>query len=373
MGLKAFTFDTGLTDAFVALGYDLYRDDPSFVPPLEAALRAQLEPWFPFYGRVGHQHCRFLALAGGRPVARALASVHPGLHDRDGTPVGAVGFFESVDDYAAAGDVLQTAVEWLQARGLRRIWGPLNFDVWHGYRFMTRGFEQDRFLGEPYNKPYYADLFARSGFGVRQRWNSFELNAADLDGLAAPGASDYRRLLVQGYRFEPFDVRRFEASLQTLHQGLSDSFAGFLGFTPISYAEFREVAGVARHAVEPRCSTFIYDERGVLAGFTTVFRDLAGALTAMQGRDSLLAQARFFWERRRARRLMVHLGGATRAEAARHSGLARAGVHHTLRCIREAGQQVLVTLVAAGNPVRKLYGSCAADERREYVLCELQR
>ncbi len=373
--MRAFTFDPALTDAFVAFGEDLYRGDSSWVPPLAAELRRQLAPSFPFYARPGHEHRRFLALANGRPVARALASVHPGLRDDDGTQVGAVGFFESVPDFAAAEDVLAAAVDWLEGRGRRRVWGPLRFDIWHGYRFKTRGFDEEKLLGEPDNKPYYPELFTRFGFAERQHWNSFALGGPEgLEGLSAPGAEDYQRLTARGYLFEPFDTRRFDASVEKLHEVLSDSFSRFLGFTPVGRDEFRQVMGVACQAIEPRTSHFFYDETRTLAGFGIALRDLAPAVRAMGGRSGPLARLAFLRHRRRARRLLLHLGGITRAEMAKRSGLARAAVYHMLCRVREAGfTDVHATLVAAGSPMRRHYGAFAADRRREYTLFELRR
>lgn len=351
MGLKEFTFDPSLTDAFVALGEDLYRGDAAWVPPLESEVRRQLDPSFAFYGRPGHDHRRFLAFSGGRPAARALASIHPGLRDLDGTPVGAVGFFESTPDHFAAGEVLGAAVAWLEERGLHRVWGPLQFDIWHGYRFKTRGFDEERLLGEPDNKPYYPEQFARFGFTERRRWNSFPLGGpGGLEELAAPGREDYERLTAQGYRFEPFDTARFDESADLLHRVLSDSFSRFLGFTPVEPAEFREALGAARRAIDPRCSHFFYDEAGVPAGFSVALRDLA------------------------PRRLLLHLGGITRAASARRNGLARAAVHHTLHRVRQAGySDVHATLVAGGSPMRRHYGPFASDRRREYALFEVRR
>lgn len=371
MGLTQFTFDQGLTERFLDLGYDLYRGDPRFIPPSRKGLMAQLSPNFPFYGRSGHEHQRFLATVGGRPVARALASIHPGLRDADGTPLGAVGFFEAIDDPVVGHEVLGAAVDWLRARGLRRIWGPLNFDIWHGYRLMTRGFETRAFFGEPYNKPYYPEIFERAGFVVRQRWNSLEIEGPEpLERLLAPG--EERGTVPAGYRIEAFGARSFPDSVERLHSILTASFSSFLGFTSIPLGEFRELMAPARHAVDQECSLFFYDEQGELAAFAGVFREVSEAVRAMGGGDSWPARLRFLWHRRRARRAMMHLGGITPREAAKRNGIARVLFPVVLRRLKARGyESVLVTLIAAGNPVRRLYRELAADPRRAYALYEL--
>jgi hypothetical protein len=38
--------------------------------------------------------------------------------------------------------------------------GAGEFRHWHGYRLMTRGFEEKTFYGEPYNKIYWVFLAA---------------------------------------------------------------------------------------------------------------------------------------------------------------------------------------------------------------------
>lgn len=254
MGLKSFTFEREPTARFVDFAYELYRGDPVWVPPLRGETLSQLSPRFAFYARPGNDHRRFLALAGGRVVARVAATVNGALKDSDGGPVGAVGFFEAADDYAATEEVLGAAVQWLRtAHGIRRIQGPLNFDIWHGYRFMTRGFERERFYGEPYNRPYYPEFFQRFGFSVYRRWNSFELpGSLPATALSSTGGLSCRDFEARGYRFEPFARRPFDECLSLLHGVLTQSFASFPGYTPIAPAEFHELMSLARHVLHRR-------------------------------------------------------------------------------------------------------------------------
>jgi hypothetical protein len=203
--------------------------------------------------------------------------------------------------------------------------------------------------------------------------NSFELpGSLREEGLGPPGRRSWRDLAASGYRFEPFGARPFETSVALLHEVLTRSFTAFPGYTPIGLPEFRGLMGLARDVIHPRCSTFAFDDAGSLAGFATVFVDVADAVRAMNGGTSPVSRVRFLWRRRAARRLLLHLGGITSAEAARHSGLGRALFQRTIGLVRDERCDALIgSLIARGNPVRRFFGSYAADERREYALYEV--
>ncbi len=280
----------------------------------------------------------FVAFAGGRTAARAVATITPGLRDADGTAVGTIGSFAAEDESAGL-EVLAAAKDWLRGSGLRRVLGPMNGDIWHGYRFMTRGFDRPPLAGEPRNPATYPALFERAGFRVCRLWNTFELDRDALHDLLARFDD---AVLPAGYRASCF--ADCPAAVETLHAVLLSSFSGFLGFTPISLADFRGlVSGDA--AVHPGASLLVFDEKAEAVGFVVVFRDPHS--------DSLL----------------LHLGGITSEEARKKSGVVRASFREALLRLRAQGAtRVMATLVARGNPVRRLYGPYAADDRREYAL-----
>jgi len=376
MAIKTFGFDPRLTEQFIHIVYDIYRGDERWIPPFEEETRRQLSRDYPFYRISGNARRNFLALAGGRIIGRVSAMVNSALKDRDGTPVGTVGFFECQEDYAAASDLLNAAVAWLnEAHGLRRIWGPMNFDIWRAYRFMTRGFELAPFYGEPYNRPWYPEFFRRFGFGVKEEWDSIEISGRDnLEALLSKGEERYRQLVEKGYRFEPFNFHRLDDGLRMLHASLTDSFSGFLGYTPISVAEFSALFSSFRHALDPRLAACSYDEGGRLAGFAIALLDLADAVRATRGRRNLAARLRFLTCCRRARRINFYVGGVTREEQAKASGLGRAGYAYIVRRILEAGYEEMVqSLIVKNGFSHALAGPFRKNIRREYALYELNR
>jgi hypothetical protein len=305
--------------------------------PLEASVRAE---------RAGQARW-FVTGGGGRSLARVRASAPPELRDRDGERVGTVGSLEAADARAAV-DVLERAVAWLAERGLRRVWAPMNGDIWHGYRAMTRGFDLEPYLGEPRTPPAHAEWLEAAGFAVHQRWHSFELGGRPaLDELASAHAAARRGLAALGYRVVTLEGMSLGEIATRLHALLDRSFSGFLGYTTIGPAEFRHVLAPAGPALQRCASVFVMDAAGADAGFAVVFDDLASPVP----------------------RSLLHLGGLV--PEARLQGVARGVLGDVAARLRSLDRpSVLVTLVAEGSRVRRLFGRFAEDRRREYALFE---
>lgn len=369
MAIEAFLDDPARAREFARFAGDHYRDDNGWVLPRPEEVLARLSPRFYSDHGPGSDARHFLARAGGRVVGRISAMVHPSLVDGDGSPVGTVGHFESIDDRAVAGDLLGAATSWLRdARSIRRVWGPLNFDIWHGYRLMTGGFGERPFPGEPYNKPAYPEYFEESRFRPLQHWDSVEIRGREaLEALALSGAGRYRLVRRRGYRFVPFDRQRFSDELGKLHALVLASFRRFPGFTPISSRRFERLLAPRREAFDPRFFSFVHDADDRPVAFSGAFPDLTAALAACRGRRGPLTRARWFLARRRVDRVLFYLGGVIPRE--RGKGIGRGGLHHAIRRFVEAGHdRVLFALMARGNSVRRLLGELAPTPMRQYTL-----
>jgi len=376
MAIKDFTFDPVLIDFFVDFGYELYKGDTHWIPPLRKELYSQLSPEFLFYRKRGNYHRHFLATSNGKIVGRVSAMINQDLRDKDGTPVGTMGFFECIDDYGVAKDLFDSAIEWLCAeQRVRRIWGPMNFDIWHGYRLMTLGFDQKTFYGEPYNKLYYPDFFERYGFTAKQYWDSVEITGREiLEKMIVRGKEQYQVLVRREYRFEQFKMRDYKDELHKLHWVLTKSFGSFLGFTPISFEEFFQLFAKGRYAVLPRLSVFAYDENNELAGFAVALLELSDAILAMNGKDNLVSKLKFLYKRRFVNRINFYIGGVTPEEAAKKTGLGRAGFYYVIhQMLKEGFESLLLTLRLKGNKAHGLPGKYAPKPQKEYALYELNR
>jgi len=376
MAIKYFKFSPELIESFVRFSYDLYRGDANCIPPLRKELYAQLSPEFPYYQKSGNHHRHYLATSGRKIVGRISAMVNSDLRDGEGTPVGTVGFFECIQDYAVAQELLDSAIQWLQSEhNITRIWGPMNFDIWHGYRFMTHGFDQKLFYGEPYNKPYYRDFFERYGFTAKQIWDSVEINGrSHLEKINEKGAERYKELVESGYRFEQFDLQKFKEDLQKLHSILTQTFKEFIGFTPISFIEFEKIFTKTRYAFHPQLFSFVYNQGNALAGFAGAFLELSDAIRGINGKDNLFAKLKFLSYRRGVERILFYIIGVSPEEAVKSVGLGRAMFCYIINQILKCGYEtVIFALMARGNKVQGLLGEYMSKAQRSYTLYELRQ
>src|SRR5437867_7576792 len=110
---------------FAAVAREVQPPGSPWVRPLDAVLLDYLHPRRnPFYG--AGEGRAFLAADGGRDVGRVLAHVwrrHAALHAER---VGYFGFFECIDDPAAASALLDAAAAFARERGCSVLRGPFD-------------------------------------------------------------------------------------------------------------------------------------------------------------------------------------------------------------------------------------------------------
>jgi len=362
--IVAFESERRHVEPFVRLAHDLYRGDRRWLPPFRAEMLRDLSSAHPF--RPFLEQRNFLATRHGRPVARVSAFVNNRVTLEDG-PLGTLGHFESVDDPAIAEALIDRACTWLRDRGVRTVWGPMNGSVWMSYRFMTGGFEDMPFQGEPYNRPSYPGLFEAAGFEVLKRWQSTFSEGEELRGMVEKTRPRFERALGEGYRFRPLELSRFEDEMATLHRLISDSFAGFLGFHPIEVSTFLELFGGLRALCVPDLIQFALDPDGAIVGYVCSLPDHPRALRALGGETHPLARLRFLLSRGRpAQHVTIYLG-LVEAEQRRRSGLGGALAHLTTRSAHEAGVPLVSALMAEDSLARS-YSHQRTNRVHTYAL-----
>ena len=154
-----------LRAAFLEVNVRLYADDPNYIRPLDKDVEEVFDPAKNKAFRFGEVIRWILVDEKGEKIGRIAAFVNSRYRTKgDQYPVGGIGFFDCVNNQAAANLLFDTAKEWLVARGMEGMDGPINFgerDRWWG--LIVEGFQPPLYCMN-YNKPYYRQLFEGYGF-----------------------------------------------------------------------------------------------------------------------------------------------------------------------------------------------------------------
>ncbi len=151
---------------FLQLPVRLYRDVPQWIRPLDKDVEQVFDPELNKSFREGECSRWILRDEGGKTIGRVAAFVLKRTVNRgNDQPTGGMGFFECIDDQAAAFHLFDQCKRWLTERGMEAMDGPINFgsrEKWWG--LLVEGFDREPNYQCNYNFPYYAKIFEAYGF-----------------------------------------------------------------------------------------------------------------------------------------------------------------------------------------------------------------
>ena len=149
---------------FINFPHELYSGDNNYVPELYLNISEVLnEKKNPFY-----KHSKadlFLAKDDqGKVLGRIAAIQDNNYNEHHDSNVGFFGFFDVINDYNVAKQLLDTAYEWVKANGADQILGPTNFTTNDTAGVLVDGYDSPPTVMMTYNKPYYSQLLEKYGY-----------------------------------------------------------------------------------------------------------------------------------------------------------------------------------------------------------------
>ena len=159
---------------FAKLPFSIYKGNPYWVPPLIGSEIKDLDPEEnPFFN--GCDTCFWLARKNGKIVGRIGAIIHHRYNAKTGEKYGRITRPEFVDDAEVSDALFRTAEEWIRARGMEAVVGPLGFSNVDTQAVLVEGFDQLASVASVYHLPYYKEHFARLGYKKLLDWVEFNL------------------------------------------------------------------------------------------------------------------------------------------------------------------------------------------------------
>lgn len=254
--------DASRTHEFVELPFRLHASDPLWVPPLRQAVVAELAS-----PRLDKQ----LFLHGDEGRLAALVDVR--------LPFGQLGYFEAATEDAARG-LIAAGLEWLRARGVKQVVGPMNGGAHRLHRFQVTGFERPPFLFEPRNPPEHPRWFEASGFAPVKTWWTYEAPRPWFESLRQVLAPGVERAVRAGQRIVPLEGA---AALPRIHALLDAVWAGHVGYASLSHEEFVEAFAGALALMSNRTLGTVADSKGEDLGCAFMYPDWVDEVRSLRG------------------------------------------------------------------------------------------
>ncbi|MBV9742229.1 MAG: hypothetical protein JO099_00575 [Acidobacteriia bacterium] len=235
-GIEVVAADKAALKDFIELPYRLYKEDPHWVPPLRIAVKDLLNrAKHPFYKNAEAEF--FIARRDGRILGRVAAIFDRAYNQFHHENAGFFGFFECVDDVAAAEALLTTARRWVFERGARFLRGPVNPSTNYECGILIEGFDTDPMVMMTYNPPYYPVLMDRLGFRKAKDLLAYESTSEKVQ-LAKIERAARRMLTKHGVHVRPIDMKNFAAEVERVWEVYRSALAANWGFVPMSKEEF---------------------------------------------------------------------------------------------------------------------------------------
>lgn len=297
---------------FIDLPWQIYRNDPNWVPPLkeEVAFKLNTEE-HPYYQHSDLQV--FLAVQSGQVVGRIAACVNHNHNAYHQQQTAFFGFFECVDDHSVAAALFDAAQNWARIQGCNRLLGPFSMSIDEEVGFLFEGYDSKPVMQMPYNPPYYHDLCLEQGFSKAKDLYAWRKAFEDRP-VSMP--ENLSRL---GCVLRPLRPAELAAELDQIMEIYNTTFTRHWGYVPLTREEIRQMHDDLKEVLDPELVMFA-EINGRVAGFGIALPNYNEVLDKLNGRLGVIGVLKFLWWKRKIRSVRTFVVGV--AEEYRTSGLA---------------------------------------------------
>ena len=267
---------------FVDLPFEIYKNNPYWVPPLKSDELKNIEPDY-------HPALRFCSAAfwvayrDGKPVGRLGAIINHKYNKKTGKKLGRFSKLEFFDDEEVFRQLMDTAVGWMKEKGMDTVHGPLGYTNLDNQGLLVEGFDYLPSVASVYHLPYYQKHIENYGFRKEMDWVEFRLTIGE---KAVNKANRGAALLKKRFGF---NVVRFQTKKEVAGYAekvfdlLNQSFVSLPYVVPFDEETSRFYARKYLGIVDPQYLFFIEKEREPI-GFMLAVPSLSEALQKAHGK-----------------------------------------------------------------------------------------
>jgi GNAT superfamily N-acetyltransferase len=283
---------------FVRLPWQIYSNDPNWVPPLLMDMHNTLNPKKNALLRLG-PYCFMLAFKGDKPVGRIGVGLDERLNKAKQRKSGYMTLFESVEDYPTARALFDAGLAWLREKEAEEVTGPQSPSNGDDYRgLLIKGFDSPPVLLNSYNPRYYPQFFEQYGFEKDfDRYAYYYDLTNGLPERLQKGVEAVRRRY--NFRVRPINLRALRREMLIIKDIVERSMPDWPDMIPPSMEEIEAEAMKLKQLAQPELVLFIESSEGEPIGLSIALPDYNQVLAHLNGRLFPFGIIKFFWYKRR--------------------------------------------------------------------------
>jgi hypothetical protein len=267
---------------YIRFPFELYKDDPYWVPPL-------LADEYGFYNPKKNPNLRanpyklFLAYQDQQLAGRIMALINQRANDFRHEKLLRWTFLEAIDDKAVVLALLREVESWGKTQGMEFAVGPRGFSDEEPQGALVEGFDERALITTHYNRPYLIRYLEQDGYTKDVDWVCYRMYVPDT--LPEAYQAIYERILkhrqVTCSNFS--NKAELKPYIIPVLELLNETYKDLYGFTPLNQEEFKALAKKYLPILDPRFVHIIKDG-DQLVGFSIVMPDITEGLQKARGR-----------------------------------------------------------------------------------------
>lgn len=282
---------------FLQFPITLYKHESNWIRPLDKDISGVFDPKVNKYFRHGKCIRWVLRSDQNETIGRIAAFVNERTANKNNDqPTGGIGFFECIDDQAAANLLFETGKKWLEQQGMEAMDGPINFgdrDNWWG--LLIEGFDLQPNYQCNYNPPYYIKLF--EDYGFQMYFKQFTFGRPIMDPL-----SDrlYEKAGVANqdpdYSFRHIEKKKLEKYAEDFRTVYNDAWARHPGVAEMTTAQAKSIIKKMKPIMDEKIMWFGY-HKDKPVGFYINIPELNQVFKHVSGKLNLIGKLKFLYHK----------------------------------------------------------------------------
>ncbi len=303
------TFQTTKSEKkeFIEFPYQHYSVDEFWVPPLKSEQKKLLDTnKNPFFQEA--DIALFIATHNDKMAGRIAAIIDHRYNEYHKSKTGFFGFFEVINNQNTANLLFRVAEDWLKARDMKTVLGPVNPSMMDEIGILVEGFDKYPAIMMPYHKPYYDKIIKNAGYEKAvDLFNYFvSQETVQKDRVNRAEAIVKRRL--PDLVIRPLNLKKIEKEVEIIRSIFNEAWKDNWGYIPLRKAEIDHFAADLKMIIDTDFA-HIAEVSGEPVAFSIAIPDYNQVFKKMNGALFPTGFIKLLWYKRKINRIRTALMG----------------------------------------------------------------